>query len=52
VIGLDNCSSMATGGRHNCAVRDERLYCWGDNGDGELGNGTLMESFSPVLVTF
>ena len=42
-------SSISTGGDHSCALADPGiLKCWGDNGDGELGNGTLVHSNLPV----
>jgi alpha-tubulin suppressor-like RCC1 family protein len=32
---------VAAGDNHACAVsRDQRAYCWGQNGEGELGTGT------------
>jgi alpha-tubulin suppressor-like RCC1 family protein len=42
---------MALGTRHSCAVTDDgRVECWGDNDDGQLGNGTLETSTTPVPV--
>jgi alpha-tubulin suppressor-like RCC1 family protein len=33
---------VSAGGIHSCAVTgDDKAYCWGDAGQGELGNGTL-----------
>lgn len=50
-------ASMATvtqfsaGGGTNCAVMTGgNAYCWGDNADGQLGNGTTTPSETPVLV--
>ena len=41
------------GGLHTCAVTtDSRAYCWGRNGEGELGGGTTHSSIgTPVLVS-
>ncbi|NIR39944.1 MAG: hypothetical protein GWN73_30380, partial [Actinobacteria bacterium] len=37
---------------HTCGVTDRgRVACWGGNGFGELGNGTLFGSGAPALVT-
>lgn len=39
------------GGNHSCAIRtDDRLYCWGLNESGQLGDGTTIQRTSPVLV--
>jgi alpha-tubulin suppressor-like RCC1 family protein len=27
------------------------VYCWGNNNDGQVGDGTYTERVSPVLVT-
>ena len=58
LIGTDNDWDMvALGGYHTCGIRDDgagrMLYCWGDNGSGQLGNGANgpgTNEHSPVLV--
>ena len=38
--GFSNWASVAGGERHTCAVKTTgRLYCWGANHGGQLGNG-------------
>lgn len=42
---------VAVGHDHSCAVlEDGRVFCWGVNENGELGDGTLEDSPTPVLV--
>ncbi len=44
-------AAISAGGSHTCAVATTgSLYCWGFNGDGELGDGTRGERHAPVLV--
>ncbi|HUJ63199.1 MAG TPA: hypothetical protein VLX92_32095, partial [Kofleriaceae bacterium] len=40
---------LAVGGHASCAVMsDSTVRCWGDNPDGELGNGTVTAASAPV----
>ena len=42
---------VAAGGFHTCGVRTDRsLWCWGDNGRGQLGLGDRDERNSPARV--
>ena len=39
------------GGAHTCAKgSDGKLYCWGWNGSGQLGDGTTTNRWTPVAV--
>jgi alpha-tubulin suppressor-like RCC1 family protein len=43
--------SLSAGGNHTCGVTtDDSAYCWGDNADGELGDGTITPRGTPVPV--
>jgi alpha-tubulin suppressor-like RCC1 family protein len=43
--------AVATGTNHTCAIKlDGSLWCWGFNGTGQLGNGSLVDASSPVAI--
>jgi alpha-tubulin suppressor-like RCC1 family protein len=42
---------VTTGGSHTCAVKaDTTMWCWGRNGQGQLGDNTTIDRLSPVQV--
>ena len=48
---LGGVSSIGVGGFHVCARLSSGITdCWGNNGDGELGNGTSADAANPVAV--
>ena len=53
-IGLNtsaNLVAVVAGAYHTCGLRDDGvLLCWGDNSQGQLGDGTFEDRFSPVIV--
>lgn len=51
VAGLEGVVEIGAGDEFTCARKDDKsLWCWGANGQGELGNGTIADSFRPVNV--
>jgi alpha-tubulin suppressor-like RCC1 family protein len=42
--------SVAAGNAHSCVLHGGRAYCWGENDDGQLGDGTTADSSVPVPV--
>lgn len=54
VVGLSSgVLSVAAGpdSSHTCAVtKNGAAFCWGDNGDGQLGDGSTVQRTSPVAV--
>lgn len=51
VSGLAGVIAVAAGEEHSCALLDTaKVACWGGNGAGQLGDGTAMNSPSPVTV--
>lgn len=42
---------LASSNNHTCGISfDNRVYCWGYNGNGQLGNGSIIDSSIPVLI--
>jgi alpha-tubulin suppressor-like RCC1 family protein len=42
---------VIAGDNHTCALTTTaQLYCWGDNGNGQLGDGTVVDRHAPVLA--
>ncbi len=52
VTGLPNVRDIAAGLAHACAVTTDhtRIFCWGYNEFGQLGDGTTTHSSTPVAV--
>ena len=57
VVGIDGSDeastavSIGSGDAYSCAVMaDSSVACWGQNGDGQLGNGSTVDSATPVRV--
>ncbi|MCC6770604.1 MAG: Ig-like domain-containing protein [Gemmatimonadaceae bacterium] len=51
VTGGRRFSELAVGLRHVCALDGNgKVYCWGDNGAGQLGNNSVTPSQVPVQV--
>src|SRR3954462_15008993 len=50
VSGALQFAQISAGTEHTCAVTtDSKAYCWGENGSGELGDGTTTSRTTPVL---
>ncbi|WP_374237913.1 protein kinase [Gordonia sp. 'Campus'] len=53
VNGLSRVTQITTGSANVCAVAGaDDMYCWGLNGNGQLGNGTTTASSEPQPVRF
>jgi alpha-tubulin suppressor-like RCC1 family protein len=42
---------VATGAYHSCVLQSVGIFCWGYNGNGELGNGSFNGTLGPVPGT-
>ncbi len=51
VGGVVGATELAAGDAHTCARIGTALRCWGANMFGQLGNGTMTESWMPVAVS-
>lgn len=50
VTGLESVVSLGMGNEHACALRaDGRIFCWGENGQGQLGPSAPEYSATPVM---
>jgi len=47
---LANVTAISVGGVGTCAVADDKIACWGYNGDGELGDNSTSDSAVPVVL--
>ncbi len=43
-------TAVAAGGNHTCAIVGGAVQCWGDNGTGQLGDGTTVSRGAPITV--
>jgi len=51
VAGVPDAVQVAVGAFHTCArTRAGEIWCWGDNANGQLGDGTFEPRPSPVRV--
>ena len=44
-------TDIATTGDTSCAIANSKIYCWGQNNKGTLGDGTTTPSNTPKLVS-
>ena len=52
-LGITISPDVITNGSHTISLRvDGKVFTWGDNTYGQLGNGTTVSSDEPVEVTF
>lgn len=56
VAGLTGVVDISAGVQHTCALNDVQasgvgqISCWGGNGFGALGDGTLVDHHTPVVI--
>lgn len=42
---------LSAGTTHSCAVTAQSVACWGDNGNGQVGDGTRVARSMPVAIS-
>ncbi len=51
ISGLTGVTGIGVGERHACAITTGGgVSCWGQNGSGQLGDGSTTSSYAPVVV--
>lgn len=51
VNGLTDVDSIVAGQLHSCVIKNDRsVWCFGNNGYAQLGDGGITGEFSPILV--
>ena len=50
IKGVPQMTQISSGGDHTCGISDNKAYCWGGNGSGQLGNNSTAMSNVPVAV--
>ncbi|MDG0815430.1 RCC1 domain-containing protein [Bdellovibrio svalbardensis] len=51
ITGFQGFLNLSAGAEHVCAVHaDSKVYCWGQNSHGQLGNNSAVSSNMPVAV--
>ena len=50
VLAGKRVTAVAAGGDHTCVLADGTPYCWGENSDGQLGDGTTIDRGAPTPV--
>nr|WP_300150898.1 hypothetical protein [Propionicimonas sp.] len=51
VLGGQTVTAVAAGEAHTCVIASAKVYCWGYNASGQLGNNTTTNTTVPVAVT-
>lgn len=53
VEGVVEAARLATGFNHTCVMLDDdTIWCWGQNHQGQLGDGTTTDRVKPAQVVF
>ena len=50
-MSSNTAKKISTGRQHTCAIfNDDKVYCWGENGNGQLGIGSTTDQNTPSVV--
>ncbi len=51
VRATDDAGVIAAGGRHSCALVNTKVFCWGANEKGQLGDGDVESRETPAPIS-
>src|SRR5277367_6756669 len=49
-VASSHATLIAAGNAHSCMIQSGHAYCWGSNSNGQLGDGSITSTTSPVPV--
>ena len=51
LLNSGDVTAMTGGEKHTCVIEAGKLFCWGGNSAGQIGNGTATSASAPIAVS-